>query len=123
MNIIRWLLGRVILLGELLFSPRTPQRAAEAQAALDQQTRDLVLYQFQSCPFCVKVRFVMKRLGLNIETRDARRVPSYREELLRGGGKIKVPCLRIMETNGQVRWLYESSDIISYLEQRFAVTA
>ena len=123
MNIIRWLLGRVILLGELLLSPRFPQRSAEAQAALDQQTRDLALYQFQACPFCVKVRFAMKRLGLNIETRDARRVPIYREQLLSGGGRIKAPCLCIHETDGQVRWLYESSQIIHYLEQRFTVTA
>lgn len=123
MNIIRWLLGRVILLGELLFSPRWPQRTATAQAALDRQTHDLALYQFQACPFCVKVRFAMKRLGLNIETRDARRVPVYREQLLGGGGQIKVPCLRIHETDGQVRWLYESTQIIRYLEQRFAVTA
>ncbi len=123
MNIIRWLLGRVILLGELLFSPNFPQRSADAQAVLDQQTRDLALYQFQACPFCVKVRFAMKRLGLNIETRDARRVPIYREQLLNGGGQIKAPCLRIHETDGEVRWLYESSQIISYLEQRFPVTA
>ena len=123
MNIIRWLLGRVILLGEWLFSPNFPQRSAEAQDALDRQTRDLALYQFQACPFCVKVRFAMKRLGLNIETRDARRVPIYREQLLSGGGQIKAPCLRIQETDGQVRWLYESSEIISYLEQRFPVTA
>ena len=123
MNIIRWLLGRVVLMGELLFSPRFPQRGTAAQAALDQQTRDLALYQFQACPFCVKVRFAMKRLGLNIETRDARRVPIYREQLLSGGGRIKAPCLRIHEPDGQVRWLYESTQIIRYLEQRFAVAA
>lgn len=122
MNIIRWLLGRVILLGELLFSPRFARRSAEAQAALDLQTRDLVLYQFLACPFCVKVRFALNRLGLRIETRDARRVPGYREELLSGGGRIKVPCLRIREADGAVRWLYESTQIISYLEQRFAAS-
>ncbi len=120
MNIIRWLLGRVILLGEWLFSPRWPQRSAEAQAILDRQTHDLALYQFQACPFCVKVRFAMKRMGLSIETRDARRVPAYRQELLNGGGQIQAPCLRINEADGQVRWLYESAQIIRYLEQRFA---
>ncbi len=123
MKIIRWLLGRVILLGELLFSPRAPQRSASEQTELDRQTRDLALYQFQACPYCVKVRFAMKRQGLNIETRDARRVPSYREQLLSGGGRIKVPCLRINEPDGQVRWMYESAQIIEYLEQRFPVAA
>ena len=123
MNIVRWLLGRVILSYELLFSPRTLRHAAATQARLDAQTRDLALYQFQACPFCVKVRFAMKRLGLNIETRDARRVPVFREELRSGGGKIKAPCLRITGADGAVQWLYESGDIIRYLEQRFAVAA
>ncbi|HAI96784.1 MAG TPA: glutaredoxin, partial [Methylococcaceae bacterium] len=39
-----------------------------------------------------------------------------------GGGKLKVPCLRI-EEDGKVSWMYESSDIINYLEDRFAVKA
>jgi glutathione S-transferase len=30
-----------------------------------------------------------------------------------------VPCLRIEDNNGDVRWMYESGDIISYLDQRF----
>ena len=42
-----------------------------------------------------------------------------RAALLAGGGKIKVPCLRI-EENGESRWMYESNDIIRYLESRFA---
>ena len=45
--------------------------------------------------------------------------PQARQALLEGGGKVKVPCLRI-EENGQVRWMYESSEIIAYLEGRFA---
>ncbi|MDF3852182.1 hypothetical protein [Achromobacter denitrificans] len=33
-----------------------------------------------------------------------------------------MPCLRIEEAGG-TRWMYESSDIIAYLEQRFANVA
>jgi glutathione S-transferase len=40
----------------------------------------------------------------------------YRQELLEQGGKVKVPCLRI-EQDGQVKWLYESNDIIAYLNK------
>lgn len=123
MNLVRWLLGRLILLYELLFSPRTLQHSPAVQAKLDAQTRALALYQFPACPFCVKVRFAMKRLGLHIETRDARRVPAYRQELLSGGGMIKAPCLRIAGPDGEVQWLYESGDIIRYLEQRFATAS
>jgi glutathione S-transferase len=79
----------------------------------------LTLYQYAACPFCVKVRRAMKRSALNIETRDAKRNQRFKEELLQGGGQLKVPCLRIEDNNGDVRWMYESSDIISYLDQRF----
>ena len=67
----------------------------------------------------MKVRRAMKRNSLNIETRDAKRNEQFKKELLEGGGQLKVPCLRIEEDNGNVSWMYESGDIISYLEQRF----
>jgi glutathione S-transferase len=86
------------------------------QAQLDQQTSQFKLYQFKAWPFCVKVRRAIKREGLKIETRDAKNNQQFRQELLEQGGKIKVPCLRI-EKNGQVEWLYESNDIIAYLNK------
>jgi glutaredoxin len=116
---IRWLLGRLILFFDWLFSPRGVQRTPEAQQAVDAQTADLMLYQYPACPFCVKVRRAMKRNSLHIETRDALRDARARQELLDGGGTLKVPCLHI-RTQGQNHWLYESSDIVRYLEQRFA---
>lgn len=122
MKIIRWVLGRFILLLDFIFTPRGVKRPQEQQAQLDQQTIGLSLYQYAACPFCVKVRRSMKRNSLKVETRDAKRNP-HREELLNGGGKIKVPCLKIEEENGQVSWLYESTDIISYLERRYLSAA
>ncbi|MCK4830483.1 glutathione S-transferase N-terminal domain-containing protein, partial [bacterium] len=61
-----------------------------------------------------------KRLSLNIETRDAQHNPTYRDELLKGGGEVKVPCLRIVDEKGKARWMYESDDIMEYLQDRFA---
>lgn len=120
MVVIRWILGRLILLLNSVFSPGGIKRPPEQQAAIDAATAQLSLYQYLACPFCVKVRRSMKRHSLNIETRDAKRHEQFREELVQGGGKLKVPCLRIEEKGGSVRWMYESSDIISYLEQSFA---
>lgn len=120
MIVIRWILGQIILLLNFVFSPKGIKRPAEQQAAVDAQTTQLSLYQYLACPFCVKVRRSMKRHSLNIETRDAKRSDQFREELVQGGGTLKVPCLRIEEEGGNVRWMYESSDIISYLEQSFA---
>ena len=36
------------------------------------------------------------------------------------GGKIKVPCLRVNDEQGKSTWMYESSDIIEYLQTRYA---
>jgi glutathione S-transferase len=60
----------------------------------------------------------MYKLNLPIVKRDASQGSTFREELLQGGGKIQTPCLRI-EKDGAIEWLYESSEIISYLEKRF----
>jgi len=122
MFIIRWILGRVILLIDAITSPKGVIRSTEQQEAIEQETSLLSLYQFYACPFCVKVRRTMKRYSLNILTRDAKTDPEYRQELLSQGGKIKVPCLRIDDGHGQVQWLYESDKIIKYLEKRFAAT-
>ena len=119
-NLIRWPLGQLILLVDFLTSPQAPQRAPYEQAKIDQATRGMALYQFRACPFCVKTRRAMKRLGLNIELRDARRDQKWRHQLLTEGGRLQVPCLYIPEGSGEAQWLYESKDIISYLEQRFS---
>lgn len=119
MKFIRWFLGRVILLLNFIFSPRGVKRSPDAQQAVNQKAEGLALYQFEACPFCVKVRRSMKRQSVNFELRDAKNNQQHRSELEAGGGKIKVPCLRI-EKHGQVEWMYESSDIVSYLEKEFA---
>lgn len=119
MQIVRWILGRIILLVDFLTTPRGVKRPAEAQARIDAETASLALYHYQACPFCVKVRRAMKRNSLKIETRDAKRNEQFKEELVQGGGALKVPCLRIEEA-GDVKWMYESSDIIAYLESRFS---
>jgi len=123
MALIRFVLGKLILFFNWLFTPRSVVRAPEAQAAIDAQTAGLVLYQYEACPFCVKVRRSLKRHALNIETRDVKRNHVAREELLAGGRELQVPCLRIEESDKGYRWLYESSDIIRYLEERFVATS
>ena len=119
-NLIRWPLGQLILLADFLTSPRPPRREPTEQALIDLESRDLALYQFRACPFCVKTRRAIKRLGLNIETRDARKEPRWRQQLLAEGGRFQVPCLYIPDPAGGAVWLYESSEIIAYLDRRFS---
>ena len=104
---------------DFLFSPKGLKRDAQLQTDYDRETAKLSLYQYAACPFCVKVRWAMKRNALKVATKDAKRNPQFAKELVEGGGSLKVPCLRIEENDGAVTWMYESSDIIEYLEQRF----
>lgn len=117
---IRILLGPFMLLGELITTPKGVERSAEKQQKVDEACNNLALYQFRTCPFCIKVRKELKRLSLNIEKFDALKNPAARADLLENGGEIKVPCLRITDDNGKHRWMYESDDIIAYLSERFA---
>ncbi len=117
---LRLVLSPFMILGEKLSTPKGIERAPEAQQAVDEATKALSLYQFRTCPFCIKVRREMKRLSLNIPLCDALKDAVCRAELQQGGGEVKVPCLRISEADGSVRWLYESDDIIAYLRGRFA---
>lgn len=111
-------LGRLIIFIDFITRPAKMKRTDTAQQAVNDALSNMSLYQFYACPFCVKTRRALHRLNLPIEIRDAKQGSPHRDELLNGGGEIKVPCLRIDE-EGETRWLYESSDIIAYLEQRF----
>ncbi len=116
----QFIIGPVMLLWDKLTTPKGITRSPEEQQQTDVSTGKLVLYQFRMCPFCIKARRAIKRLSLNIETRDALREESSRQELLAGGGEVKVPCLRVTDDQGNTSWMYESSDIIAYLQGRFA---
>lgn len=116
---LRIVLGPFMLLWEWLSRPKGVQRSAEGQAQVADDCTRLILYQFKTCPFCIKVRQEMRRLSLPIELRDAQAEGPGRDELLQGGGRAMVPCLRIAEANGEVRWLYESGAIVDYLRRNF----
>lgn len=110
-------LGRVIVFADFVTRKKPISRSPEQQLNVQSAVQGLSLYQFYACPFCVKTRRVIHRLNLPIAYKDAT-VDPHRSELARQGGRIKVPCLRI-EENNNVRWMYESTDIIQYLNTRF----
>ncbi len=117
---VRWVLGQIIIFIDWLTRPKPMQRSAETQKEVDEQTQNMVLYQFKQCPFCVKTRRQIRRLALNIESRDARNDPQWNQELINDGGKYQVPCLKITAADGSVQWLYESTEINQYLGEKFA---
>jgi glutaredoxin len=102
-----------------LTRPKGIVRPAAEQQAIDARTRNLALYHYPTCPFCLKTRRVTQRLSLNIELRDAQHDPVHRAALIAGGGKPQVPCLLITDAQGKQTWLYESSDINAWLAREF----
>ncbi len=118
LKILREGLGRIIVFVDWLTRPNRIERPADQQALVEQQLKDYTLYQLYACPFCVKTRRALHRLNLPMEIRDVRHGSPYRQELEQGGGRIQVPCLHMRDEGNDV-WMYESNDIIHYLEQKF----
>ena len=77
------------------------------------------MYHYSSCPFCFRVRISMTKLGIDMEMRDIHQSSEHHDALKKGGGSAMVPCLRI-EKEGESQWLYESADIVDYLQQNFS---
>jgi glutaredoxin len=119
MKIIRWIIGRIILTLDFLTRPKPIVRDIKDQEVVDAKTAKMSLYQFNACPFCVKVRRRLRKYSLNVELRDAKNHALYKDELIREGGKHKVPCLRIEDATSNVRWMYSSDDICSFLKGEF----
>lgn len=74
------------------------------------------LYYFSTCPYCIFVRLTLLWWGLKIPLREIMFNAQNNADLLAGGGKSQVPCLRIETGTGDVQWLYESIDIVRYLK-------
>jgi glutaredoxin len=85
---------------------------------MDNNTEGLALYDSPFCGFCTMTKRVIGKLNLDIEYRNIQHNNEFRRELIQQGGKAQVPCLRIDE-NDQTQWLYESADIIKYLNDRY----
>jgi glutaredoxin len=118
MKLIRFIVGRIILFLDFLTRPSPVIRSREDQDSVDAAVTGLSLYQFKACPFCVKVRRHMRRRSIKIDLKDAKTDLLIKEELIREGGKHKVPCLRIAEDNKEVQWLYSSDEICRFLDAK-----
>jgi glutaredoxin len=119
LKIVRESLGRIIIFIDWVTRPKAIKRSVQGQAVIDAKLKHMKLYQLYACPFCIKTRRALRRLNLVIETRNVQAGSLYRDELEQGGGRIQVPCLHIQKEGGDV-WMYESSDIIAYLEAECA---
>lgn len=78
----------------------------------------LVLYSFEGCPFCRRVRERLHALDLVHVVKNAAKGSARRAELVAIGGRARVPFL--IDPNTGAR-LYESSAICDYLEATYGV--
>ena len=82
----------------------------------------LELYQAEGCPYSEKVRERMTELGLSYVVHNPRlhggevRNEQTHDELLALGGEDQIPFL-VDHRNG--RTLYESDDIVDYLDEQY----
>ncbi|RLL51865.1 glutaredoxin [Mariprofundus sp. EBB-1] len=120
LKIFREGVGGLMAFVSYLTSPRKIKRDVKEQREINKQVESMSMYQYFACPFCIKTRRTVHRLNIPLEYRDAQiRGGKHRNALEQEGGAIKVPCLRIDHDDESSTWLYESSEIVAYLNQQF----
>lgn len=83
----------------------------------DRPQERLILYDFEACPFCRRVREALSQLDLEVEVRPCPKGGDrYRSEVLERGGKLQFPFL--VDPNHDVA-LYESADIVRHLYRHY----
>jgi glutathione S-transferase len=79
----------------------------------------LLLYEFESCPYCRKVREALTALDLDVDVRPCPKGGRrYRPELIARGGKPQFPYL-VDPNSGEE--MYESDAIVRYLFSEYGV--
>jgi glutathione S-transferase len=100
-----------------LRSPPGPREGALRRRPLE----TLVLYEFEACPFCRRVREAVDEIGLEVEIRPCPKGGTrFRPEVIARGGKAQFPYL--VDPNSK-RALYESAEIVRYLWSEYGASA
>ncbi len=94
-------------------------RGMVVHGAAKQPAELLVLYEFEACPFCRKVRDVFVELDLSFVSKTCARGSHTRAELVARGGKALFPYL--IDPNTGVE-MYESDDIIAYVRETYGAS-
>ncbi len=78
---------------------------------------NLILYELEGCPYCVKVKDKLDELGLAYESRMVPGAHSARTEVEEISGQTGVPVL--VDPDHDVEAMPESDDIVAYLENTY----
>ena len=74
----------------------------------------MLLHQFESCPYCKRVRRELDELGLDYETREVPKDKSKRTTIKELSGQLKVPVLEDGDTV-----VNDSKVIVDYLQENY----
>lgn len=112
------LLRRLNTLGASVASAIRPRgRVTSGPAARRTQPAErLVLYQFEGCPACRKVRERLHELNLDFSAKSCAKGSRRRAELRELGGRAMVPYLIDPNTGAA---MYESDGICRYLDDQY----
>ena len=74
------------------------------------------LYYYDACPFCQRVLRVLPSLSVEVEKCNVMTSAQYRQQQYAATGRTTVPCLRMEDESGKESWMFESADIIRFLQ-------
>ena len=105
------------LLSAAIASAARFSRGSSSRVAARKQTlTSITLYNMEGSPYCRKVREALCELDLESVVRNLPKGSPKRAQLQDIGGKVQVPY--IVDPNSG-RSLYESDDIVAYLEAQY----
>jgi len=73
------------------------------------------LYYYDACPFCQRVLQSLPGVKVEVEKRNIMQNRAFREQQFNATGRSTVPCL-LIDNDGEETWMFESGDIIRYLQ-------
>lgn len=84
---------------------------------------DVTLFHRPTCGYCTRVYRALDDMQLKIAGANISQDYEARVQLYKEGGRSQVPALRITHADGSIEWMYESMDIIDYLQRRVSELA
>ncbi len=101
----------------LLFLNPVHVASSTFSSCVEQEQENVTLYYTDYCPYSQKVLHYLKKIHKTVPMKNVESNPKNREELLKEGGRLQVPCLTvdgkaIYESDAIIKWLSEHQDCL-----------
>ena len=86
-------------------------------SCIEQEHPKIVLYYTDRCPYSQKILEYLNKTHKTVSMKNVGSNPEYKEELLKVGGKLQVPCLivdgkAIYDSDAIIQWLSKHQDCL-----------